>query len=87
MDSITRFDGTFELVFLSNAEKVRSDGHEGIEIIDLDDRTLARASVGDIIVRDDDGSLRVIREVAEVVYEEAASPENYEIGSWMEKEQ
>lgn len=63
---VTRFDGTFELGFLKDDEGVRSAGKDSnaIEILDRDGNVIARASVGDLLVRNPDDSIRIISAVA-----------------------
>jgi len=65
---VFRYDGTFELAFLRDDEAVRSDGFRGIEIIDAKTKDVhATAQVDDVIVRNADGTLTVIRSLGELV--------------------
>ena len=70
MSRVTRYDGTFELAFLHDNEKVRGYKDKSIEIIDAKGGISARANVEDILVRKGDGAIHVIREIADITYED-----------------
>lgn len=57
-----KFDGTFELAFLSRYEKVRSAGKDtnAIEILN-GDNVIARVKLNEWIIRQDDGSITTFR--------------------------
>lgn len=57
----TQFDGGFELAFLRNDESVRSAGKDSKAILIKGPTYEVRVELGEWVVREDDGSIRVVK--------------------------